>query len=239
MSKESTNSYDVDIRDMRVKYKNRNETFTEEDLVSKEPIGQFKAWFEEACKTPEIFEPNAVLLGTATKDGLPSVRPVLLRGYSVEGFKFYTNYGSRKSKELEENPNAGMTFYWGPLHRVIRIEGTVEKTSAEDSDEYFNSRPFKNQIGSMISNQSTTIANREILLAKEKELLDQYTEENIKRPDWWGGYIIKPKSVEFWQGQSNRLHDRILFRRPMPGESIDNIFVHTGENGWVYERLSP
>ncbi|XP_047362694.1 pyridoxine/pyridoxamine 5'-phosphate oxidase-like isoform X2 [Vespa velutina] len=231
--------HNVDIGDMRMKYKNRSETFIEENLVSKEPIGQFKAWFDEACESPHILEPNAVFLGTATKDGIPSVRTVLLKHFDMEGFKFYTNYNSRKGKEIEQNPNVAMTFYWEPLHRAVRIEGTIEKTSANDSDEYFNSRPFPSKIGSMSSKQSTVIASRHTLIVKERELLARYTEDDIKRPNWWGGYIVKPKSVEFWQGQSDRLHDRIRFRRPISGEKIDNIFVHTGENGWVYERLSP
>lgn len=232
-------TYNINIGGMRIKYKDKNETFTEGSLVSKEPIGQFKAWFEEACKTPQILEPNAVFLGTATKDGIPSVRAVLLKGYGTDGFKFYTNYDSRKGRELAENPNAAMSFYWEPLRRAVRIEGTVEKTSAEDSDQYFYSRPFSNQIGSTASKQSSIIANRQTLIVKERELLAQYTEQTIKRPECWGGYIVKPKSVEFWQGQSDRLHDRIRFRRPERDEKIDNIFVHQGEKGWVYERLSP
>lgn len=229
----------INIEDLRIKYKDRNETFTEENLVSKEPIGQFKAWFEEACATPQIMEPNVVFLATATKNGIPSVRAVLLKHYSVQGFKFYTNYDSRKGRELAENPNAAMTFYWEPLKRSIRIEGTVEKTSAKDSDRYFHSRPFPNQIGSAASKQSSIISTRNTLVVRERELLAQYTEKTMKRPECWGGYIVKPKSIEFWQGQSDRLHDRIRFRRPISGEKIDNIFVHQGEDGWVYERLSP
>lgn len=229
----------IDIGDMRIKYKDKHETFTEEQLVSKEPIGQFKAWFEEACKTPQVFEPNAMFLGTATKNGIPSVRAVLLKGYGKEGFKFYTNYESRKGRELAENPHAALTFYWEPLKRGVRVEGTVEKTSAEDSDSYFESRPYANQIGSTASKQSSVIASRQTLIVKERELIDKFPEGQIKRPHCWGGYLVIPHSVEFWQGQSDRLHDRIRFRRPMPREKIDNILVHQGENGWVYERLSP
>ncbi|XP_066583470.1 pyridoxine/pyridoxamine 5'-phosphate oxidase-like [Prorops nasuta] len=229
----------VDITGMRIKYKDKNETFTEDNLVSKEPIGQFKAWFEEACKTPQILEPNAVFLGTATKTGLPSVRPVLLKSFGIEGFVFYTNYESRKSYELAENPNAALTFYWEYLKRAIRIEGTVEKTSADDSESYFQSRPFSNRIGSMASKQSTVIASRQTLIVKERELLAEFNEENVKRPDWWGGYRVIPKSVEFWQGQSDRLHDRIRFRKSKPEDIIDNILIHQGDDGWIYERLSP
>ncbi|XP_031787779.1 pyridoxine-5'-phosphate oxidase [Nasonia vitripennis] len=234
----SSHAYKVDIGGMRIKYKDKSDCFTEDHLVSKEPFNQFKHWFEIACKTPGVGEANAVFLGTATKDGIPSVRPVLLKSFGTDGFKFYTNYGSRKAKELEENPNAAMTFFWEPLRRTVRIEGTIEKTSAEDSDNYFYSRPYHSQMGSVTSRQSTVIPSRDYLIEKEKELQKQYPDK-VPRPDWWGGYILIPKSVEFWQGQSDRLHDRIKFRRLQPGEKPDNVLVHEGEDGWVYERLSP
>ncbi|KAL7297849.1 hypothetical protein TKK_0008879 [Trichogramma kaykai] len=235
---QSSRPYTVDIGGMRIRYKEKSETFTEDHLVSKEPFGQFKAWFEIACETPGIGEANAMFLATATKDGMPSCRPVLLKGFGTDGFKFYTNYGSRKARELEENPNAALTLFWEPLRRTVRIEGTVEKTSSEDSDNYFNSRPYHGQVGSLSSRQSTVIPNRDFLIEKEKELQKLYP-DTVKRPDWWGGYIVKPKSVEFWQGQSDRLHDRIKFRRQLPGEIVDNVLVHEGVDGWVYERLSP
>ncbi|OAD60249.1 Pyridoxine-5'-phosphate oxidase, partial [Eufriesea mexicana] len=224
---------------MRIKYKDKNETFMEDQLVSKEPIGQFKAWFNEACKTPQIFEPNAMILATANRDGNPSARAVLLKSFGTDGFKFYTNYESRKGRELAENPNVAVVFYWEPLKRSVRIEGKVQKTSSEDSDRYFQSRPYENQIGSIASNQSNVIASRQTLIVKERELIAQFPEGQVKRPNWWGGYVIIPHSVEFWQGQSDRLHDRIRFRRPKPNEKIDNVLVHKGDNGWVYERLSP
>ncbi|XP_011690634.1 PREDICTED: pyridoxine-5'-phosphate oxidase [Wasmannia auropunctata] len=238
MSVRSEN-YTVDIGDMRIKYKDKNETFTEDNLISKEPIEQFKVWFEEACNTPQILEPNAMILATATRDGVPSVRVVLLKGFGTEGFKFYTNYDSRKGRELAENPQAALTFYWESLRRSVRIEGLVKKTSAEDSDRYFQSRPYENKIGSMASKQSSVIASRQTLIVKERELLAQFPENQIKRPACWGGYLVVPYSVEFWQGQSDRLHDRIRFRRPKMNEKVDNILVHKGEDGWVYERLSP
>ncbi|XP_043466650.1 pyridoxine/pyridoxamine 5'-phosphate oxidase-like [Leptopilina heterotoma] len=232
-------NYSVNLADMRIKYKDKNETFTEDQLSTKEPFGQFKVWFELACNTPTILEPNAMLLGTASKDGIPSVRPVLLKGYGPDSFKFYTNYESRKGKDLDENPNAALTFFWESLRRTIRIEGTVEKTSSEDSDEYFKGRPFPSQIGAWASKQSKIISGRDVLMIREREYLSQFSDKNVPRPNYWGGYHLKPKSVEFWQGQSDRLHDRIRFRRPVPGEKVDNILLHQGENGWVYERLSP
>ncbi|EZA50449.1 hypothetical protein DMN91_009577 [Ooceraea biroi] len=231
--------YSVDIGDMRIKYKNKNETFTEDNLISKEPIGQFKVWFEEACNTPQILEPNAMILATATRDGVPSARAVLLKGFGTEGFRFYTNYDSRKGRELSENPHVALTFYWEPLRQSVRIEGIAEKTSVEDSDRYFQSRPYANQIGSTASKQSSVIASRQTLIVKERELVAQFPEGQVKRPSCWGGYLVAPHSVEFWQGQSDRLHDRIRFRRSKANEKIDNILVHKGEDGWVYERLSP
>ncbi|KAK9298126.1 hypothetical protein QLX08_008446 [Tetragonisca angustula] len=238
-TKPQDTNYNYDIGGMRIKYKNKNETFTEDCLISKEPIGQFKAWFDEACNTPQIFEPNAMFLATATKDGIPSVRPVLLKGYGKDGFKFYTNYESRKGHELAQNSNVAAYLYWEPLRRGVRIEGKAEKTSAEDSDCYFQSRPYSSQIGSSASKQSSVIASRETLIVKERELLAQFPEGQVKRPDHWGGYNIIPHSIEFWQGQSDRLHDRIRFRRAKSNEKIDNVLVHQGDNGWVYERLSP
>ncbi|XP_076679371.1 pyridoxine/pyridoxamine 5'-phosphate oxidase isoform X2 [Andrena cerasifolii] len=147
--------------------------------------------------------------------------------------------GSRTITFQAENPSAAVTFYWEPLRRCVRIEGKVKKTSAEDSNRYFESRPYSNQIGSMSSKQSTVIASRQTLMVKERELIAQFPEGQTKRPDCWGGYIIIPEFVEFWQGQSDRLHDRIRFRRPKPNEKVDNILVHQGNNGWVYEILSP
>ncbi|XP_043269835.1 pyridoxine/pyridoxamine 5'-phosphate oxidase-like [Venturia canescens] len=235
----TTAAFSTDLGAMRIKYKDKSETFTEDQLISKEPFGQFKEWFDVASKTPGIQEPNAMCLGTATKDGLPSVRPVLLKGFSSEGFKFYTNYESRKGRELSANPNAALTFFWEPLRRTVRIEGRVEKTSAEDSDKYFESRPFPSQIGAHASKQSAVIAGRDSLMVRERELLARFTDGKVDRPECWGGYIVIPNTVEFWQGQSDRLHDRIRFRRPKKGEKIDNILVHQGENGWVFERLSP
>ncbi|XP_018393795.1 PREDICTED: pyridoxine-5'-phosphate oxidase [Cyphomyrmex costatus] len=232
-------NYTVDIGDMRIKYKNKHDTFTENDLISKEPIGQFKAWFEEACNIPEILEPNAMHLATATRDGVPSVRVLLLKGFGTEGFKFYTNYDSRKGRELAENPHVALTFYWESLRRSVRIEGIANKTSAEDSDHYFQCRPYENQIGSAASKQSSVIASRQTLIIKESELLAKFSKNQVKRPACWGGYFVVPHSIEFWQGQSDRLHDRIRFRRPKSNEKIDNVLVHKGEDGWVYERLSP
>lgn len=234
-------SFSVDIGGMRKKYHDKSEIFTEKDLIAKEPIGQFKQWFEEACKHPSILEANAVCVATATKDGIPSARHMLLKGYGTEGFRLFTNYNSRKGRELAENPRAALTFYWEPLKKAVRVEGHVEKLSASESDAYFHSRPIQSQIGALVSEQSTPITSREVLTQRESELLKQYGDiaKEVPRPNHWGGFLVIPEMIEFWQGQTNRIHDRIRFRRQKDGEVPDGILLHEGDNGWVFERLSP
>lgn len=232
-------SFDSGVAGMRAAYNSPREVFTEANLVSKEPIGQFRAWFDEARNNPNILEANAMCLATASKDGTPSARFVLLKGYGKEGFKFFTNYNSRKGKELEENPKAALTFYWDALHRSVRVEGTVQRLSEKESDEYFHSRPKASQIGACASNQSTPIAGRQVLMDEEKALNSLYNEGDVQRPKHWGGYIVIPHSIEFWQGQSDRLHDRIRFRLPQESVKPDGKLLFQGEEGWVYERLSP
>ncbi|XP_075977627.1 pyridoxine/pyridoxamine 5'-phosphate oxidase-like [Anticarsia gemmatalis] len=231
----------IDIAGMRMRYKDKDDTFLEKHLASKEPFGQFKAWFEEACTKKEILEPNAMCLATATKDGFPSARFVLLKGYGKEGFKFFTNYESRKARELHENPNVAATFYWESLNRSIRIEGFVEKVSEDESTKYFHSRPVPSQIAACASYQSTPIESRDVLCERESVLEKEYLipEKEVPKPAYWGGYIIRPRAVEFWQGQRDRLSDRIKFRKPKEGEVPDGKLLHEGEDGWVYERLSP
>ncbi|CAH2101908.1 unnamed protein product [Euphydryas editha] len=231
----------TDIGGMRHNYKEREDIFLEKDLVSKEPFNQFKAWFDEACTRKEILEPNAMCLSTATKDGHPSARFVLCKGYGKEGFKFFTHYGSTKAKQMEENPYVAATFYWEILNRSVRIEGVVEKLSEEESTKYFHSRPTPSQIAVYIGDQSSPIESRDVLYEREKVVEAEYKKpgKEIPRPKFWGGYIIRPHSVEFWQGQRDRLHDRIKFRKPKEGEVPDEKILHQGEDGWVFERISP
>lgn len=173
------------------------------------------------------------------RSGIPSARYILVKGYGKEGFTFYTNYRSRKAKELAENPNAAITVYWLPLRRSIRIEGVVAKLSREESEKYFAQRPRASQIGALVSPQSEIIPSRQFLDEKEDDIKKQIGDNPVPMPDW-GGYLLKPHTVEFWQGQTNRLHDRIRFRR---SENIngkpDGEFIHEGEFGWVYDRLAP
>ncbi|XP_061565346.1 pyridoxine-5'-phosphate oxidase [Cololabis saira] len=233
----TTDSTSMDLSNMRKKYKGDEECFEESQLVSLDPIKQFGNWFDEATKCPEVGEANAMCIATASKDGRPSARMVLLKGYSNEGFRFFTNYESRKGSELESNPHACLVFYWEPLNKQIRIEGSVERIPYQKSCDYFHSRPKSSQIGAVVSRQSTPVLNRDYLRQKNAELEEKYRDGEVPMPDYWGGYVVKPALIEFWQGQTNRLHDRIVFTKKKeegPGE-----FEHEAEGGWVYQRLSP
>ncbi|XP_019966369.1 pyridoxine-5'-phosphate oxidase [Paralichthys olivaceus] len=238
-SKTSTDTSIMDLSDMRKKYKGDEECFEENQLVSLDPIKQFGNWFDEATKCPEVGEANAMCIATATKDGRPSARMVLLKGYSDDGFRFFTNYESRKGSELESNPYACLVFYWEPLNRQIRIEGAVERIPYQSSCDYFHSRPKSSQIGAVVSRQSTAVPDRDYLRQKNAELEEKYKDTEVPMPDYWGGYIVKPHSIEFWQGQTNRLHDRIVFTKPKDGESELGEFQRAAAGEWVYERLSP
>lgn len=211
-----------DIQNLRQDY--RASTLLEQDVAAN-PVKQFEKWFDEALKA-EIWEPNAMTLATATVNGVPSARIVLLKGFSEQGFAFYTNYLSRKGKELAKNPRAALIFSWGQLERQVRIEGTVEKLSKEQSEQYFHSRPIGSQLGALVSPQSQEIAGREELESKWQQLESEYQDKEIPKPAFWGGYIVKPQLVEFWQGRSSRLHDRILYK-------------NAGKNNWKIVRLAP
>uniref|UniRef100_A0A1A7Y7E7 pyridoxal 5'-phosphate synthase n=1 Tax=Iconisemion striatum TaxID=60296 RepID=A0A1A7Y7E7_9TELE len=228
----------MDLSNMRKKYKGDEECFEESHLVSVDPIKQFGNWFDEATKCPEIGEANAMCIATSNKDGRPSARMVLLKGYNNEGFTFYTNYESRKGVELESNPYACLVFYWEPLNRQIRVEGSVERVPVQASCEYFHSRPKSSQIGAVVSRQSSPVPNRDYLRQKNVELQQKYKDTEVPMPEYWGGYVVKPYSIEFWQGQTNRLHDRIVFSKLKDGETLGE-FQHEAEGGWVYQRLSP
>ncbi|XP_076007584.1 pyridoxine-5'-phosphate oxidase [Genypterus blacodes] len=229
----------MDLSDMRKSYKGDEESFEENQLVSLDPIKQFGDWFDQATKCPKIGEANAMCIATATTDGRPSARMVLLKGYSNEGFRFFSNYESRKGTELESNPYASIVFYWEPLNRQIRIEGNVERIPYQSSCDYFHSRPKSSQIGAVVSRQSSPVPNRDYLRQKNSELEEKYKDTEVPMPDYWGGYIVKPYLIEFWQGQTNRLHDRIVFSKPKDDEPDLSELQRPAEGGWVYQRLSP
>ncbi|MFK7905193.1 MAG: pyridoxamine 5'-phosphate oxidase [Chitinophagales bacterium] len=190
------------------------------------PFEQFNTWFEEALDS-EIREPNAMTIATVSSDGHPSARIVLLKGYSEEGFIFYTNYESRKGKELAKNPYIAILFFWDILERQIRIEGKIERLSTEVSDNYFNKRPKSSRIGALASPQSQVIADRNIIEENMQELSKKYEDtEFIPRPGHWGGYIVVPSMIEFWQGRQSRLHDRLQYSLLEDGS-------------WKMERLAP
>ncbi len=195
--------------------------------VLPDPFEQFSKWYEEASDS-SIKEPNAVVLTTCTTDGIPSSRVILMKDFGPEGLTFYTNYLSRKGREMEQNPNVSLLFFWDVLERQVRLEGRAERLTSEESDKYFKIRPRKSKLGALASEQSQTLSGREKLEERFEALSGQYPEENseIPRPEYWGGYRVKLHYFEFWQGRESRLHDRICFnQRP------DGI--------WSISRLSP
>ncbi|CAK7291323.1 Pyridoxine-5'-phosphate oxidase [Vulpes lagopus] len=230
----------MDLGQMRKSYRGDREAFEETQLTSLDPMKQFATWFEEAVQCPDIGEANAMCLATCTRDGKPSARMVLLKGFGKDGFRFFTNFESRKGRELDSNPFASLVFYWEPLNRQVRVEGSVKKLPEEEAECYFHSRPKSSQIGAVVSHQSSVIPNREYLRKKNEELEQLYQEQEVPKPKYWGGYILYPQVMEFWQGQTNRLHDRIIFRRGLPtGDSPLGPMTHRGEEDWLYERLAP
>jgi len=232
----------INIGGMRHPYKTWKEAFLETDLVAKEPFEQFKSWFDEACETEGILEPNAMCLATASKSGRPSCRMVLLKSYGRDGFVFYTNFLSRKAGELDANPHASLCFYWEPLMRSVRVEGRVVRVEEKEAEEYFKSRPRPSQIGAWVSKQGEVIASRDVLTSRQQELRETYGDESVAldKPEYWGGYRVVPHTVEFWQGQSDRVHDRIVFTRPEEGDSVEpGTDTKPGVDGWNYQRLSP
>ena len=196
------------------------------DQIDVNPIRQFRIWFDEV-RASGVSEQDVIsmTLGTASKDGQPSARIVLLKSFDDRGFVFYTNYHSRKGKELSDNPRACLLFYWSQLWRQVRVEGDIEKVSTAESEAYFQSRPLGSRLGAWASNQSEVVETREVLEARFAELEKRFGED-VPRPEHWGGYRLKPNSIELWQGRDNRLHDRLLYRLKEDGS-------------WSIERLGP
>ena len=212
----------MSLADLRKEYMLRG--LSEADL-DPDPFRQFQVWFADASDAG-LIEPNAMTLATATREGRPSARMVLLKGFDERGFVFYSNYESRKGRELEANPWAALILFWVELERQIRIEGRVERASGEESDTYYASRPEGSRIGAWASRQSSIILGRKPLEARVRELEERYQGQPIPRPPFWGGFRVVPDAIEFWQGRPNRLHDRLRYCRQADG-------------AWVAERLSP
>ncbi len=196
-----------------------------EEDVDPDPIRQFHAWFQAAADVG-VRMPEAAAVATAANDGTPSVRMVLVKQANDDGFVFYTNYESRKARELAVNPSAALLFYWDPLGRQVRIEGAVERTTAEESAAYVRTRARGSQLSALSSPQSRPIANRAELEERVAELSERYADRDLPLPEAWGGFRLTPETFEFWQNRNDRLHDRLIYRR-------------RPESGWVIERLAP
>ncbi len=190
-----------------------------------DPFEQFGIWYAEATAAG-LHQPDAMVLATATRQGAPSARAVLLKGFDSRGFVFYSNYESRKGNELAENPQASLVFVWAEISRQVRIEGIVQKVLPEESDTYFASRPLGSRLGALASNQSRVIPDREFLEQRVEALAEEYRDGEPPRPAYWGGYRLSPSVIEFWHGRPDRIHDRLRYRRIEAG-------------GWLIERLSP
>ena len=210
------------LSDIRKEYSKRS---LNEEEVAKNAMDQFNRWWMEALAS-ELDEVNAMTLATASADGLPAARIVLLKDFHENGFHFYTNYNSFKGKQLQENPRACLVFFWKELERQVRITGIVEKISQAESDIYFQTRPAGSRIGAWASPQSEVIESSDWLIQQANQIESKFTQSNIPRPPYWGGYLVRPVTIEFWQGRPNRLHDRLLYTLQ--------------ENGnWMIERLAP
>ena len=212
----------MDLTQIRGKYTTK---FLDIEHLDTNPFKQFEKWFNDAINE-EVSEPNAMILATVGKDMMPSVRAVLLKTFDEKGFVFFTNYKSKKAAQIKENPNAAALFSWIDMERQIKIEGSVEKISTADSLKYFLSRPKGSQIGAWVSHQSSIITSRGLLEQKFDEIKRKFSKGEVPFPDFWGGYIIKPIRIEFWQGGQDRLHDRFLYEKDEKGS-------------WTIKRLAP
>ncbi len=211
----------LNLQDMRQDYKKSE---LDEASVNPNPFFQFETWFKEA-QTAEVIEPNAMVLATSSADNVPNIRAVLLKIFDERGFVFFTNYGSDKAKEIEENPNVALEFLWLDLERQVRVIGRCEKISRTESLSYFLKRSRGSQIGAWVSNQSSIISSRKLLSMAVEKMKEKFHNGQIPLPDFWGGYRVVPTKIEFWQGRESRLHDRIVYDKE-------------GEN-WHIKRLAP
>ena len=209
----------MSLRDRRVQYESAGLDLAE---LASSPIDQWQRWYEQAAEAG-IAEPNAMVVSTIADDGAPDARVVLVRGADTRGFVFFTNYDSAKGRQLIDDPVAAATFAWLDLHRQVRVRGTVERISDEESDDYFALRPRDSQIGAWASPQSRPIADRDELMRRVKETAARFASGSVPRPDFWGGFRLRPVEFEFWQGRPNRLHDRFRYHRHADAWKIDRL----------------
>lgn len=211
----------MDIKGLRKEYAN---PVLSREMLSPDPFDQFACWFNEAC-TAELPEPNAMTLATVGSDGQPTLRTVLLKLFDHSGFVFFTNYSSRKARQIAENQHVALLFPWIKLARQVEVTGIAEKISVAESARYFASRPRDSQLGAWISKQSSLLTSRQLLMMELDKIKNKFLHGEIPLPDFWGGYRVRPTSIEFWQGQTSRLHDRFLYTRK--------------DDAWAIERLAP
>ena len=212
----------MDIKGLRKEY--ANPVLTRE-MLDPDPYGQFERWFQETCNAG-LSEPNAMTLATVDTDGQPTLRTVLLKLFDRDGFVFYTNYGSRKARQIAANHRVALLFPWVKLARQVAITGVAEKVSLAESARYFASRPHESQLGAWISQQSSVLGSRQLLMNELEKIKARFSKGEVPLPDFWGGYRVRPASIEFWQGQTSRLHDRFLYTRQT-------------DASWTIERLAP
>lgn len=211
----------MDIKGLRKEYAN---PVLNREMLASDPFDQFASWFNEACAA-ELPEPNAMTLATVGSDGQPTLRTVLLKLFDRSGFVFFTNYSSRKARQITENQHVALLFPWIKLARQVAVTGIAEKISAAESARYFASRPRDSQLGAWISKQSSVLTSRQLLMMELDKIKNKFLHGEIPLPDFWGGYRVRPTSIEFWQGQTSRLHDRFLYTRQ--------------DDAWAIERLAP
>ena len=212
----------MDIKKLRKEYAS---PVLSREMLAPDPLRQFEQWFNEACKA-EVPEPNAMSLATVAADGQPTLRTVLLKLFDHDGFVFFTNYSSRKAQQIAENQRVALLFPWITLARQVAITGIAEKISVSESARYFASRPRDSQLGAWISQQSSVLSSRQLLMMELDKIKTKFLNGEIPLPDFWGGYRVRPASIEFWQGQTSRLHDRFLY-------------THQNDGSWSIERLAP
>lgn len=229
-----------DLSDMRKPYRDQDDGIEESKLPSKDPIKLFEAWFAMVKESGTVYEPNAFCICTASQDGQPSSRMVLLKGFGDDGFRFFTHYSSQKGQNIAENPKVAMLFYWDSFNRQVRIEGKAQKLPEQVGIDYFKRRPQSSQIGAAISDQSSLVESRDVLMKRYDDLKAELGDEPPAKPGTWGGYLVVPERFEFWQGNTNRVHDRIIFRRPRDdGDQVDAKLTRSADNGWLIERMLP